>query len=251
MSFHHSPKIVTDNLALLYDVGNTKCYPGSGTTVTDRNPGTPKLDGVMTNANIYDSGNWDFHNTDTERITVAGSGSFTESQSFTVCAWYYPHTWDAGSTNTYQGVFNRTSGSTPNHQISCYIHADDAGASFEGKMGGWVYDAVNVSGVFSQGPQLILNEWNYCIWSFDYYDSTYGTMTLHLFNSAGYDSSYQDTLTKVRQLINNNTMTIGSYQNNLYRCDGFLNMVQYYNGKALTEAECYQNFNAMKGRFGL
>lgn len=35
MAHHHSPRIVTDSLVLAVDAGNTKSYPGSGTTLGD------------------------------------------------------------------------------------------------------------------------------------------------------------------------------------------------------------------------
>ena len=35
MALVHSPKIVTDNLVLCLDAGNTKSYPGTGTTWND------------------------------------------------------------------------------------------------------------------------------------------------------------------------------------------------------------------------
>ena len=35
MSLAHSPRIITDGLVLCLDAGNTKSYPGSGTTWTD------------------------------------------------------------------------------------------------------------------------------------------------------------------------------------------------------------------------
>ena len=35
MGLAHSPRIVTDGLVLLLDAGNTKSYPGSGTTWSD------------------------------------------------------------------------------------------------------------------------------------------------------------------------------------------------------------------------
>ena len=35
MGLFHSPKIATDGLILNLDAGNTKSYPGSGTTWTD------------------------------------------------------------------------------------------------------------------------------------------------------------------------------------------------------------------------
>ena len=35
MAFYHNPQIVTDSLILYVDAGNTKSYPGSGTTWYD------------------------------------------------------------------------------------------------------------------------------------------------------------------------------------------------------------------------
>lgn len=35
MAFHHSPRIISDGLVFAIDIANPKCYPGSGTSLTD------------------------------------------------------------------------------------------------------------------------------------------------------------------------------------------------------------------------
>jgi len=53
--FSHSPKIVTDGLVLALDAGNTKSYPGSGTTWFDRSGNA--RNGTLTNGPTFSSAN--------------------------------------------------------------------------------------------------------------------------------------------------------------------------------------------------
>ena len=52
MGLAHSPRIVTDELVLALDAGNTKSYPGSGTTWTDL---IGSNNGTLTNGPTYSS----------------------------------------------------------------------------------------------------------------------------------------------------------------------------------------------------
>ena len=86
MGLAHSPRIVTDGLVLALDAGNTKSYPGSGTTWTDlsgnSNTGTlTSMDG--NNYNSANGGYLDFDGTD-DYVDV--SGSITVSAA-TFLAW--------------------------------------------------------------------------------------------------------------------------------------------------------------------
>ena len=54
MALAHSPRIVTDGLELALDAGNTKSYPGSGSTWTDTIGGKT---GTLTNGPTYSSDN--------------------------------------------------------------------------------------------------------------------------------------------------------------------------------------------------
>ena len=55
MSFHYSPKIVTDGLVFYLDAANSRSYPGSGTSWIDL--GKNKTNGLLTNGPTFDSSN--------------------------------------------------------------------------------------------------------------------------------------------------------------------------------------------------
>jgi hypothetical protein len=55
MSYHNGPRIVTDGLVLCLDAGNTKSYPGSGTTWNDLS--SNGNNGTLVNGVGYNSGN--------------------------------------------------------------------------------------------------------------------------------------------------------------------------------------------------
>jgi len=55
MAVGYNPRIVTDGLVLALDAGNTKSYPGSGTTWTDLS-GNGNT-GTLTNGPTFDSAN--------------------------------------------------------------------------------------------------------------------------------------------------------------------------------------------------
>jgi hypothetical protein len=54
MSFYHSPKIVTDGLVLSLDAGNTKSYPGTGTLWSDKSG--RDNNGTLTNGPTFSTG---------------------------------------------------------------------------------------------------------------------------------------------------------------------------------------------------
>lgn len=55
MSVNYNPKIVTDGLVFCLDAGNTKSYPGSGTTWSDLSGN--RNNGTLVNGTAYDSAN--------------------------------------------------------------------------------------------------------------------------------------------------------------------------------------------------
>jgi hypothetical protein len=84
MGISYNPRIVTDGLVLALDAGNTKSYPGSGTTWTD-------LSGrenhhTVTGSPAYGSGIFTL-NGSTQGFTKASSISGTSSTN-TVVIWY-------------------------------------------------------------------------------------------------------------------------------------------------------------------
>ena len=90
MSIFYNPRIVTDGLVLALDAGNTKSYPGSGTTWTDLS-GRGNT-GTLTNGPTYSSANGGsivFDGTN-DHVTMSGnniSGLSAETTDFSICIW--------------------------------------------------------------------------------------------------------------------------------------------------------------------
>ena len=86
MSLSHSPKIATSGLVLCLDAGNTKSYPGSGTTLADLS-GVGN-NGTLTNGPTFNSsggGNISFDGTN-DYCSLSGSG-INVGVNFTVQVW--------------------------------------------------------------------------------------------------------------------------------------------------------------------
>ena len=80
MGLAHSPRIVTDELVLALDAGNTKSYPGSGTTWTDLSGNGN--DGTLLNSPTFNSANGgylDFDGTN-DYVNCGNSSVFNQSE---------------------------------------------------------------------------------------------------------------------------------------------------------------------------
>ena len=84
MGLAHSPRIVTNGLVLCLDAGNTKSYPGSGTTWTDLSG--RGNNGTLTNGPTYSSANGGSIVFDGVNDYVQCTGSYTSTE-FTFIAW--------------------------------------------------------------------------------------------------------------------------------------------------------------------
>ena len=229
MALAHSPSIVTDGLVLCLDAGNTKSYPGSGTTWRDLSG--RGNNGTLTNGPTYNSGNGGsivFDGTD-DYVTLSSSQIAPGTGAFTWNFW-------AKSTRTQQPYSILFSGSGSNTGYG--VISLDQGV---GK--GLVYYA---TGFRIQDADLsFFGNWIYV--SFIGNGGSDGSRTLRLFKNgvqAGstYTFDYNFFAT---------TPYIGANHSSLGECmGGNVSNVSYYN-RALTASEIRQNFNALRGRFGI
>jgi len=97
MALSHSPRIITDGLVLCLDAGNTKSYPGSGTTWRDLS-GRGNT-GTLTGGPTYSSTNGGSIVFDGTDDYVQISGSITTSAA-TFIAWIRRN----GTQSTYDGI---------------------------------------------------------------------------------------------------------------------------------------------------
>lgn len=103
MALSHSPKIVTDGLVLCLDAANSKSYPGSGTTWTDLSGNGNS--GTLTNGPTYDTGSLGSIQFDGVNDYVTSPYTFTAGQAITISGWLY----STASTSAYRNFIDTLS----------------------------------------------------------------------------------------------------------------------------------------------
>ena len=238
MAVGYNPRIVTDGLVLALDAGNTKSYPGSGTSIIDLTGSGEN--GTMTNmdaSNHNSDGYFTFDGTD-EYFTVTKSNFFTSySQQITMEAWVYipsSATW----TNGYYGnIFTRGyyDGShglwrtSTNNRISFYCRQAVTYAAVESFVDISRDTWYHLVGVWNAGTKLYVNG--------ELVDSDSAAFT-GATEYSGSGGSFE---------IGRNTAAGGSGGNYF---EGRQAAHKIYD-RELTASEIQQNFNALRGRFGI
>jgi len=221
MATLYSPKIVTDGLVLCLDAANTKSYSGSGTTWTD-------LSGNGYNATMSNltSSNW---------VTYNGVKAFetndTNDQGFRVSNFPYPQ-----SGRTYEIWINSKSFS-----IGWQTWFDDGGG--ERVLFGTSTNSIHIY------PDVNLTSANLAIGN--WYQLAY-TMTGGAGSTAkGYKNgqlvgsgTYTYTIASTPSIL----YILGDAGGEVTSC--YCSMVRVYN-RVLSDSEILQNFNALRGRYGL
>ena len=242
MGIAYNPSIITNGLVLCLDAGNSRSYPGSGTTWTDLS-GRGNT-GTLTNGPTYSSANGGsivFDGTDDYVTSGALPGSFA---SFTVIIWFYPT-----SVTNYENPIDCNyayNGVTGN--IGPRLEMDVNGTL------GWVYSENTASNsnfyfhnVLSSG--LAANTWH-CA-AITYNGGTNTSTTYYNGNATGISRGVSGNPTGFIGVMNNVNIGRGFHLGGAERIfTGRVSNTQIYN-RALTSTEITQNFNALKGRFGL
>jgi len=234
MALFHSPNIVTNGLVLCLDAANKKSYPGTGTTWTDLS-GNGTI-GTLTNGPTYSSANggaivFDGNN---DYVLVNSNASIPYGASArTVSIWFYTNTttWQS-DTNT---LFFYGGGSDSN---AFGIDMDNYPSIQVFTWGGGGRD-LTFSTTYSQmGWKNITVTYNGSTTILIYENGVF-TQTLALASPCNTTSS-----PVYIGAIDPSTTAGDSY------FDGRISQASIYN-RALSAAEILQNFNAMRGRFGL
>jgi hypothetical protein len=226
MSFAHSPKIVTDGLVLSLDAGNTKSYPGTGTTWFDKSGNG--YNGTLINGPTFNTGS--LGSIVFDGVDDYMQGSFTALSSYTISCWFkrsgvqsdiFPVLIAFG---TYSPAFYLEF--NDNNTVSYY----NDGITFPTAL------------TFFSLNDIPLNTW----------------VNLVFTKSSTTISSYLNSIFKAS--VTDNRTTSNTYALNGDRADatpntttqwgGNIATTQIYN-RALTQAEITQNFNALRGRFGI
>jgi hypothetical protein len=224
LAIFYNPRIITDNLVLALDAGNTKSYPGSGTTWTDLS-GNGNT-GTLTNGPTYSSANggmFTFNGTN-QYITVPSSASITTSTPTVIvgCTIGTGSVLAKGGYGSYwnYGINGLTSTAFSARNTNC----DSASGSVFTSKSGYAIFAARYNGT-----------------GIDFYrDGVYGsTITGGCYSPTASNSLF---------------LTIGRAQDNAGNgtefYSGSISFLQIYN-RALTADEISQNFNALRSRFSL
>lgn len=235
MSLSHSPKIITDGLVLYLDAANLKSYPGTGNTWNDLSDSGNT--GTLTNGPTYSSSNAGYISFDgTNDYVLANNTSLNSKFSSTSVShftWVYPI-----SAGQIVAELGQTSINTAWHD--CNIEINSSGAfSFSTWHNGLGNKVVSSNQSF--------NQWYYVGFS---YNGT--TLTAYI------NGESIGTATFIRQApYNNGTQTHyalcaidSTNMGTLGYAGARISSFSVYN-RSLTSTEVKQNFNAVRGRYGI
>jgi hypothetical protein len=217
-----------NGLVLCLDAANTKSYPGSGTTWTDMSGNS--ITGTLTNGPTYNSSNGGsivFDGTN-DYATISFNSVFNvTSNPFTVIVWNKKNT----SSNGYNGLI--TADTTSDNIWKIY------------KDIGETYYKCRTGNTILVFPNYVIGQWHMYAFTksgstlINYFDGNLVSSNL----SANDPSSFS------------NNLALGSYrlndaQSGNYLMDQNFSAISFYN-RALTASEVSQNFNALRGRYGI
>ena len=232
MSIYGGPDIVTDGLVFDMDFGSPKCYTGSGTSCTDLSINS--FNGELINSPPYTSSTnnkfFSFNGATNSRLIRIPNSTLLDTQTPSVEVWIKTNAtnqngfwFEKGTVNTQYSLFQEGTNIIWRHNFGTYNQlttTTSAGAGIDAS--GWF----QVVGTFITGSRKL-----YVNGILKNSDSATGTIA-----------------------TNNGGMSIGAYGGYSggrdYYYNGDIAIVRVYN-KVLTPAEVLNNYNALKGRFGL
>jgi len=221
MGVSYNTKIVTSGLVLALDAANRKSYPGSGTTWTDLSGRSNN--GTLENTPSYSSSNGGslLFNGTTQRV-VCGNASNLQITVGTISAWFNADNGNAG----YNGIIAKQS-AWGLFVASNVLVAYDWGNGAER----------------STGITVGNSSWNYAAMTFT---ETTGTPS----NNAIVYLNGNPVLTTTITHQNNVVQVMVGEANAGQYFGGNIAQTSIYN-RVLSASEIIQNFNALRGRYGI
>ena len=200
--------------------------PTWGDMSTNGNTGTFTTGVTYNSAN---GGSLSFDGGDASHIQIVNTaGQLDFPGDFTVGLWIYPTQYH----RTYQTMIDTYPGGATNGWIFTTMYSSSQVISWYTEGSSWQ----------PSGTAVTLNAWNYVV------ASRIGT-TVKLYKNATEIHSHSDSSN-----IRGGVCRIGrglDDANNYGNVFGRISNVQIYKGKGLTQAEISQNFNSLRGRFGI
>jgi hypothetical protein len=240
MGITRGPNIVTDGLVFMADAANPSSYPGSGTAWNDLT--TNENHGTLTNGPTFNSGNSGYIDFDgTNDIAIFGSSNLLTGdncQAATLCSWVK---WTSTGRSYIASIKRSASDST---LMSISVNQTTGGTESTGYAAIVTRNAANSAHIYTS------------------YDGDYDDGVWH--NVVGRVSGVNVTIyvdgiaraesTDGMQSVTGNTatFTIGGFSlsDSIFQLNGDVAQVSFYR-RAISDSEILQNYNALKGRFGL
>ena len=227
MGLYHSPKIVTDGLRMYFDAAGARSYPGSGITWTDIS-GNGNV-ATLYNGVSFDSNNLGNFSFDGVNDYIYSTSTFNVSgvTQYSMSMWVY---FDSSNTGTdsrffWHGNYGALMIRGANNILSFYIrNAVDYAFTANAIMDPYYDKWVNIA-------------------------ATYNVSEIKLYMN----SELEDSATGNSGGIVNDLPTI--FYLGYYPAAGFATACKIANcmvyDKVLTQSEIQQNFNSLRGRFGV
>ena len=222
MGVFSGPEIAEDGLVLALDAGNTKSYPGTGTTWTDisGNGNT----GTLTGGPTYSSDNGGSIDFNGGYAEISSNADFLFGTEEFAMEWWEYFTGGAGYIG-HIGVFQSSTATTPMIWT--------VSGSFHGYLAG--------SGWTSVAMSPLSNQWAH-------YVVTGVTGNIRFYQNG----ELKDTTTwnwSSTSSAANFSIACGWSQS--WQMPGKISAVRVYKGKSFTEDEVKRNFSALRGRYGI
>ena len=226
MGLGHSPRIVTDGLVLCLDAANSRSYPKTGTTWTDRS--TSGNNGTLTNGPTFDSANRGAIVFDGSNDRVDLPSSIVTSFPLSICAW------TRSTASSSMRVVAISDDNTSNTRLSISFFGGGLYYIVKGGTG----TAINSMGKASVND----NTWHYIV-------GTSSSSSDHKFYFDGLlEASSTTDITNIDGLSHGRVGCERTSSTERQFLDGDVSIVKIYN-RALTADEIRQNYLATKERY--
>ena len=247
MGVFAGPDISESGLVLALDAGNLKSYNAGISTTTWTDLSGNGNTGTLTNGPTYSSANGGslvFGSTN-DYAELSASSSFNFSTgNFSIECWFNISGNSGLNGNGVRDACLFNCGNITNVNI-IFLHLVISGDSSTTGTGFYLYK--NQGGVVGQTQTVSIsqNAWHQVV------VSKIGTSLNFYLDNSQVGSTITDSNAWGSSTSNSRIATLnstGSYADNF---QGSISVVRIYNGKGLTAAEIQQNFNALRGRFGI
>jgi hypothetical protein len=234
MAVQYNPGIVTEGLVLYLDAANRKSYPGTGTISNDlSNIGN---NGTLVNGVSYSTTNSGIFTFDGTNDMITTTTSFVDPEAYSLVVWF--KTSSASGKKIIGFENNQTGISTTQYDRHLYVNTS----------GNLVYGIYNGGFFYATSTVTVNNNQWFCACTT--YGSEGATARLYL------NGISNATVTITGNENYTGFWRIGGYKLASWNlgADGYfpgsIGNIMIYN-KGLNSSEVLQNFNALRGRFGI